>query len=56
VSPRKRGRRDAVARAATVEVVGGDATRASTERNPLLATRGDLLVAVWTNVFKGGGI
>jgi hypothetical protein len=41
--------------AATVEIVSrGDRARASTERNRQLATRGELLVAVWTGIVHGG--
>jgi hypothetical protein len=40
--------------AADVRVVGGDAADAFTERNRLLATSADLLVAVWTQRAGGG--
>jgi hypothetical protein len=45
-----------VARASAVRIVGsgGDARQAYSERNRLLATSADLLIAVWTRV-KGGG-
>jgi hypothetical protein len=40
--------------AVEVHVVGGAPERAYTERNRLLATSGDLLVAVWTGISTGG--
>jgi hypothetical protein len=40
--------------AAEVHVVGGDPALAYTERNRLLATRADLLVAVWAGIGGGG--
>jgi hypothetical protein len=43
-----------VAAAGDVRVIGGDRAGAYTERNRLLATDADLLVAVWTGV-RGGG-
>jgi hypothetical protein len=43
-----------LAAASEVRVVGGDRRRAYTERNRLLATESDLLVAVWTGVGGGG--
>jgi hypothetical protein len=43
-----------VARAARVQVVGGDPPVAYRERNRLLATRANLLVAVWTGTTGGG--
>src|SRR5579859_7659582 len=41
-------------RAADVRVVGGDPSRAFTERNRLLVARANLLAAVWTGVVGGG--
>src|SRR5438445_281666 len=43
-----------VGRADAVQVVGGDPQGAFTERNRLLITGADLLVAVWTGT-RGGG-
>jgi hypothetical protein len=43
-----------VARAARVQVVGGDPAAAYSERNRLLATSADLLVAIWTRTAGGG--
>jgi hypothetical protein len=43
-----------VARAARVQVVGGEPALAYSERNRLLATGADLLVAVWTRTPAGG--
>jgi hypothetical protein len=40
--------------AAEVQVVGGDPATAYTERNRLLATQADLLVAVWAGLTGGG--
>jgi hypothetical protein len=46
--------RRTVARAARAQVVGGDPATAHSERNRLLATGADLLVAVWTRTTGGG--
>jgi hypothetical protein len=43
-----------IAQASMLRFVGGDPASAFTERNRLLATEADLLVAVWTGV-RGGG-
>ena len=43
-----------LAAAREVRVVGGDPAQAFSERNRLLATNADLLVAVWTGT-RGGG-
>ena len=40
--------------AADVEIVGGAEARAYRERNRRIATRGDLLVAVWAQISGGG--
>jgi hypothetical protein len=43
-----------LAAASEIKIVGGDPAQAYTERNRLLATQANLLVAVWTGRLGGG--